>query len=229
MLLNSKEQDRERWRCWRNWLWERLGGRWGLKVPELVFVEIDPILGRNEPDAEIRDLLKRSVGLNLALDYLPGSTMFDPAASDTADPQLASMAVWFDAFVTNVDRTPHNPNLLKWHRELYFIDHGAALYFHHNWPSLEEMMRTPFSAIRNHVLLPWASSLHAADAEAHKWLDAKVFAEILDQVPDAWLLPGAGVATAAEKRAAYVRYLTERLASSPVFVEEATRVRAELV
>jgi hypothetical protein len=206
-----------------------IGRALGLKVPELVFVDVDAALGRNEPDAEIRDLLKRSVGLNLALDYLPGSTMFDPAAGDAADPKLASMAVWFDAFVTNVDRTPRNPNLLKWHRQLYFIDHGAALYFHHNWPSLEEMTRSPFSAIRSHVLLPWASAIDAADGEAHKLLDTSIFAAILDIVPDAWLLAEEGVSTQVDKRAAYVRYLTERLGESSIFVEEATRVRAELV
>jgi hypothetical protein len=200
-----------------------IGRRLGSKVPELVFVEIDAALGRNEPDAEIRDLLKRSVGLNQALDYLPGSTMFDPAAGDTADPQTASMAVWFDAFVTNVDRTPRNPNLLKWHKELYFIDHGAALYFHHNWPSLEEMIRSPFSAIRSHVLLPWASALEAADAEGHKLLNPEVFAAILDQVPDEWL-PEVSL-----PRAGYVHFLTERLAASSIFLEEATRARAELV
>ncbi len=201
----------------------------GLKVPELVFAEVAAALGRNEPDAEIRDLLKRSVGLNLALDYLPGSTMFDPAAGDTANPQLASLVVWFDAFVTNVDRTPRNPNLLKWHRQLYFIDHGAALYFHHNWPSMEEMARSPFAAIRSHVLLPWASALDEADAEAHKLLNAKVFTQILDTVPDAWLLPEACVSSPSEKRSAYVRYFTERLAASSIFIKEATRVRAELV
>ncbi len=206
-----------------------IGRTLGLKVPELVFVDVDAALGRNEPDAEIRDLLKRSVGLNLALDYLPGSTMFDPAAGDGADPQLASMAVWFDAFVTNVDRTPRNPNLLKWHRQLYFIDHGAALYFHHNWQSLDEMARSPFSAIRSHVLLPWASAIDAVDGEAHRLLDTGVFAAILDLVPAAWLLPEEGVSAPAAKRAAYVRYLTERLGASSIFVEEAMRVRAELV
>ena len=206
-----------------------IGRALGLKVPELVFAEVDAALGRNEPDAEIRDLLKRSVGLNLALDYLPGSTMFDPAAGDTADPGLASMAVWFDAFVTNVDRTPRNPNLLKWHRQLYFIDHGAALYFHHNWPSLEQMAKSPFSAIRSHVLLPWASALLEADIEAHKLLNTNAFAAILDAVPDEWLLPDSSDSTAPLQRAGYVHYLTERLAASSIFVEEAMRVRAELV
>src|SRR5690242_15052419 len=107
-----------------------IGRSLSLNVPELVFVEVDPALGRNEPDEEIRDLLRASVGLNLALDYLPGSVMFDPAAGDTASSETASRAVWFDSFITNVDRTPRNPNLLLWHKTLYFIDHGAALYFH---------------------------------------------------------------------------------------------------
>src|SRR5438105_10184094 len=103
----------------------------GLSIPELVFIEVDAALGRNEPDEEIRDLLQASVGLNLALDYLPGSVMFDPAAGDMADAKIASTIVWFDAFVTNVDRTARNPNLLLWHKALYLIDHGAGLYFHH--------------------------------------------------------------------------------------------------
>jgi len=206
-----------------------IGRALGLRVPELVFIEMDVALGRNEPDAEIRDLLKRSVGLNLALDYLPGSTMFDPAAGDTADADLASLTVWFDAFVTNVDRTPRNPNLLKWHKQLYFIDHGAALYFHHNWPSIDEMARSPFSAIRTHVLLPWASALDSADGIGKKLLNTEVFEAILNAVPDAWLLPGDGLPNPVAKRAAYVRYLTERLAASSIFVQEATRVRAELV
>src|SRR5580700_10739201 len=110
-----------------------IGRALGLRVPELVFAQIDPALGRNEPDAEIRHLLKSSAGLNLALDYLPGSTMFDGAAGDVASAEIASMAVWLDAFVQNVDRTARNPNLLMWHRQIYFIDHGAALFFHHNW------------------------------------------------------------------------------------------------
>src|SRR4051794_40884014 len=109
------------------------GRELGLKVPELVLIEVDAALGRNEPDEEIRDLLRASVGLNLAMDYLPGSIMFDPAAGDKAGPDTASEAVWFDAFVTNIDRTASNPNLLCWHKSLYLIDHGAAMYFHHNW------------------------------------------------------------------------------------------------
>jgi hypothetical protein len=206
-----------------------IGRALGLRVPELVFVDVDAALGRNEPDEEIRDLLKASVGLNLALDYLPGSTMFDPAAGDAADTGLASLAVWFDAFITNVDRTARNPNLLKWHKQLYFIDHGAALYFHHNWQNVEEMALSPFAAVRDHVLLPWASAIGDADTAAHTRLSAAVFAEILEGVPDAWLSPEPGVPTHAAKRAAYVDYLVRRLGASSNFVQEAIRAHAKLV
>src|SRR5579884_3332765 len=116
-----------------------IGRALGLRVPELVFLELDEAIGRNEPDPEIRELLLKSVGLNLGLDYLPGSVMFDPAAGDTCDAETASKAVWFDALVTNIDRTPRNPNLLLWHKNLYFIDHGASLFFHHNWQAVDQM------------------------------------------------------------------------------------------
>jgi hypothetical protein len=161
------------------------------------------------------------VGLNLALDYLPGSTMFDPAAGDKADARLASDAVWFDAFVTNVDRTARNPNLLYWHKVLYFIDHGAALYFHHNWKNMDQMVESPFAAIRQHVLLPWASAIEEAAAAARDRLKPDIFAEILDQVPDIWLPP--------DSRAVYVDVLTRRLSASSNFVQEALRARADLV
>jgi len=198
-----------------------IGRALGLRVPELVFAEVDQALGRNEPDAEIRHLLKASVGLNLGLDYLPGSTMFDGAAGDLAAAEIASMAVWLDAFVQNVDRTARNPNLLMWHRELYFIDHGAALYFHHNWESAAAKADSPFVESRHHVLLPWASEIEKAAVRAHKLLNADVLREILELVPDAWLaLDGVD---AEERRAAYVAYLTRRLATSKSFEEEAMR------
>ena len=123
-----------------------IGRALGLKVPELVLMEVDAALGRNEPDYEIRELLRASTGLNMALDFLPGSVMFDPAAGDRAGEDLASAAVWFDAFVTNIDRTARNPNLLYWHKSIYFIDHGAALYFHHDWKDTARKARSPFPA-----------------------------------------------------------------------------------
>jgi hypothetical protein len=201
----------------------------GLNVPELVFAEVDAALGRTEPDEEVRDLLRASVGLNLALDYLPGSVMFDPAAGDRADADLASRAVWFDSFVTNVDRTPRNPNLLCWHKALYFIDHGAALYFHHNWQSADRMAAIPFAPIREHVLLPWASRIAEADAALRPLLTESVFTHVVGLVPDEWLLPTPGVETPAERRLAYVQYLLRRLDAAPYFVQEALCARAELI
>ncbi len=206
-----------------------IGRALGLKIPEIVLVEVDAALGRNEPDQEIRDLLRASVGLNLALDYLPGSTMFDRAAGDHADGQLASEAVWFDAFVTNVDRTAKNPNLLYWHKTLYFIDHGAALYFHHDWKDLDQTAESPFAAVRNHILLPWAGALEEAGAASRARLNPEIFAKILEDVPDAWLLPEPGAETPSGKRAAYVRYFTRRLDASQHFVQEALRARQLLV
>jgi hypothetical protein len=206
-----------------------IGRALGLKVPELVLVEVDEALGRNEPDEEIRDLLRASVGLNLALDYLPGSMMFDPAARDVADPGIASSAVWFDAFVTNVDRTASNPNLLLWHKSLYFIDHGASLYFHHNWQDIEQRALSAFPAIRDHVLLPWATSIAEVDGPLRSRLTEALFTEVLNQVPDAWLLPEPGALTPEEKRRAYVAYLLRRLSAASSFVEEALHARAKLV
>src|SRR5580692_11238890 len=156
-----------------------IGRALGLNVPELVFAEVDAALGRNEPDQEIRDLLRASVGLNLALDYLPGSSMFDPAAGNKADSHTASLAVWFDAFVLNVDRTARNANLLNWHSHLYFIDHGAALYFHHNWPDADRLADASFADIRHHILLPWAADLEQAAIQATSRLNPQVISEIL--------------------------------------------------
>jgi hypothetical protein len=206
-----------------------IGRALGLKVPEVVLVEVDVALGRNEEDPEIRDLLKASVGLNLALDYLPGSVSFDPAARDAVEADLASSIVWFDAFVTNVDRTPRNPNLLWWHKVLYLIDHGAALYFHHNWQDIETMARSRFPAIRDHVLLPWASRIEEADRRLRPRLDEALFAKIVEQISEDWLAPEPGVATPAGRRAGYVEYLTRRLEAASLFVEEAVRARAQLV
>jgi len=206
-----------------------IGSALGLQVPELVLVEVDAALGRNEPDTEIRELLARSVGVNLGMDFLPGSVMFDPAAGDSAGAELASTAVWFDAFVTNVDRTARNPNLLCWHKSLYFIDHGAALYFHHDWKDPAASAQTRFAAIREHVLLPRADCIEAVDPDLRARLQAAVFWEVLENVPDAWLTPEPGAATADAKRAGYVDFLNARLSAASLFVEEAVRARNALV
>lgn len=197
----------------------------GLRIPELALMEVDAALGRNEPDQEVRELVLASTGLNLAMDYLPGSVSFDPATKPQVDPWEASTGVWFDAFVTNVDRTARNTNLLWWHRKLYFIDHGASLYFHHGWSDLEAKSASAFPQVKDHVLLRWATELEKAHAALRAKLDEGVFAAILDEVPDAWLLPETGAETPAAKRRAYVDYLTRRLAST-AFLEEAIRARA---
>jgi hypothetical protein len=201
----------------------------GLRVPEVVRVEIGPELGRNEPDGEIRELLKGSVGLNVGLDYLPGSLAFDPVAGPQPAPSEASEIVWFDSFVSNVDRTARNPNLLTWHRQLWLIDHGAALYFHHGWDRAPHADRSPFPLVREHVLLAWATELPAAGERLAARLSPDVLARALDEVPDEWLAdePRAGAASAL--RAAYVKHLAGRLQAASIFVEEALRARAQLV
>jgi hypothetical protein len=206
-----------------------IGRALGLSVPEIVFIEIDPILGRNDPDAEIRHLLKASVGLNLALDYLPGSTMFDPAARDVIPAEVASMGVWFDAFVQNVDRTPRNANLLCWHREVRFIDHGAALYFHYNWETMGDKATSLFPQIHDHILLPWASDIASASRTAHERLTPEVLRDILALVPDEWLSPEPHSMPAEDRRAAYLDFFLRRLAGSTVFEEEVERARTLLV
>jgi len=205
-----------------------IGRALGLNVPELVFAQVDAELARNEGDPEIHELLMASVGLNLALDYLPGSVMFDPAAGDKADSRTASTAVWFDSLITNVDRTARNPNLLYWHKSLYFIDHGAALYFHHDWRDIPERARNRFAPIASHVLLPWASEIEAVDPVLRSRLSTGILTGILEQVPDAWLLPEPDAATPAAKRAGYLEFLTRRLNTAP-FVEEAIHAHARLV
>jgi len=206
-----------------------IGRALGLRVPRIVFMQIDPALGRNEPDAEIRHLLKASAGLNLARDYLPGSTMFDPAARDVASAEEASLAVWFDAFVQNVDRTPRNANLLVWHRNLYFIDHGAALFFHHNWTTMPQKIESPFAAIQDHILLPWASQMEQASALAHSRLTGGILADILQQIPDEWLEAGEDMPDAATRRAIYLDFFTRRLKGSYIFEQEAIHARSRLI
>lgn len=208
-----------------------IGRALGLLVPELVLMELDPVLGRSEPDYEIRQLIQASAGLNLGMDFLPGALAFDPAAARTVDADLASRIVWFDAFVTNVDRTARNTNLLEWHRRLWLIDHGAALYFHHGAGDYPARARAAFPRIADHVLLPYASRLAEADAELRAKLSPETLAAIVALIPDEWLsIPGAQPgADPAAVRAAYVGYLTRRLAASGEFVEEALRARAQLV
>ena len=202
-----------------------IGRALGLPVPELVFVELDPVLSNAEPDPEIQDLLKASAGLNLALDYLPGSLAFAPAASPSPDPELAARIVWFDAYVTNVDRTPRNPNLLIWHRRLWLIDHGAALYFHHTWTDPEARSRTAFPQVADHILLPFAAPISEVDAGMRTRLSPDVLETIVGVIPEIWLVDGPPFDDPVAHRTAYLDYLTRRLAAADVFVEEAERAR----
>jgi hypothetical protein len=201
----------------------------GLLVPEIVFIELDPALGRSEPDQEIQALVNESAGLNLALDYLPGSLAFDPILAPPPDSKLASAIVWFDALTTNVDRTPRNPNLLIWHRRLWLIDHGASLYFHHSTSDFLPRSRRPFPQVKDHVLLPLAQLLEEVDATLAARLTPDVITEITGVIPDEWLDSEDGENSLDEQRAAYVRYLLKRLESPRPFVEEALHARAALV
>lgn len=196
----------------------------GLLVPELVFVSLDPEIAKTEPDPEIQDLIRASGGLNLGLDYLPGSVMFDPVA-DKLDAELASRIVWFDAYVTNVDRTARNANMLMWHRRLWLIDHGAALYFHHSWTDMDQRSTDPFRLIKEHILLPFASALEKADEAMTALITEAVMRGVVDLVPDEWLSENTPFSTVAENRQAYVEYLTRRLSEPRHFVQEAIRAR----
>jgi hypothetical protein len=197
----------------------------GLAVPEIVLVELDAELARTEPDPEIQHLIKASVGLNLALDYLPGAVTFDPVV-EHPDAEIASSIVWFDAYVTNVDRTPRNANMLMWHRRLWLIDHGAALYFHHSWDGYLERSTAAFALIKDHVLLPRATQLADIDAMLAARLGADVIEQIVERIPDEWLTGDAPFQDEDEHRDAYAAWLRRRLEQPRAFVEEAIRAQA---
>jgi hypothetical protein len=192
-----------------------------LPVPDIVFMDLPADLARTEPDAEIQSLIRASAGLNLALDYLPGSITFDPLIYEP-DPLLASAIVWFDAYTCNVDRTARNANMLIWHRKLWLIDHGAALYFHHAWNRQDRYALNPFALIKDHVLIKYASSLAEVDAQMATLLTADKFASIVKSIPDSWISEDPEFA-ADDQRAAYLDHFVTRLKSSAIFVEEAVR------
>lgn len=196
-----------------------------LPMPDLALMDLDAELARTEGDPEIQDLIKASAGLNLAMDYLPGAVNFDPVA-EQPDADLASRIVWFDAFISNVDRTARNTNLLMWHRRLYLIDHGAALYFHHGWDGDVSGADKAFPLIRDHVLLRGASRLAEIDGGMAAVLTEAKIAGIVADVPDAWLQGPDGFGDPATQRAAYVRYLVRSVAQRDAFVQEAIRARA---
>lgn len=201
----------------------------GLRVPEIVFLQLDPAMAMTEPDPEISDLLDASVGLNLGMRYLSEAFAYSPLLRQQPAPDLASTIVWFDAFVTNVDRTARNTNLLVWQKELWLIDHGASLYFHHDWNDYLTRSRTPFALIKDHVLLRFANGIAQVDEIARSFLTPTLIEEIVARVPDVWLAGEEGFANVNEHRNAYVAYLTSRLQAAPIFVQEATNARTKLV
>lgn len=198
----------------------------GFKVPELVFANLDEAFGRTEPDEEIQDLLKFSVGLNLALHYLSGSITYDPTVT-RVDAKLASQIVWLDCLLTNMDRTCRNTNMLVWHKELWLIDHGASLYFHHSWQDWRKKATQPFSLIKDHVLLSQATELEQVNGEFRELLTNELINSVVNFIPADWL--GGTFDSIQEHRQAYAEFLTLRIANSAIFVNEAEDARKRLI
>lgn len=199
------------------------------RIPEIVLLELDPVIGQSEPDAEIQDLLQASAGLNLGMKFLSHAASFTLLVPPKPTVEFASHLVWFDAFVTNVDRTPRNVNMMVYQDEIWLIDHGASLYFQHNWQDHIRQSETPFVMIKDHVLLPLASELRAAEKVLKAKLNRDVFEKIVAQIPDNWLPIGEKFSSAAESRDAYVAFLMHRLENSEIFLKEAERARSLLV
>jgi len=211
---------------------ELIGGetarKLGFRVPEIVFAEVDAAFGRTEPDEEIQDLLKFSVGQNLALHFLSGAITFDPAVH-AIDPLLASQIVWLDILLTNVDRTAKNTNMLMWQKELWLIDHGAALYFHHSWDNWEAAAERPFALVKDHVLLPYASELESVQETFGKLLTRASIEAIVALLPGEWLERGGWPGSPEAIRRTYVEFIETRLQHSGRFVKEAIHARQSLI
>lgn len=196
----------------------------GLNVPEIVFMNLDDSFSKTEPDEEIQDLLKFSVGLNLGLHFLSGSIIYDPLVS-LADPLSASKVVLLDSMISNIDRTAKNTNLLNWHKELWLIDHGSSFYFHHNWETWQTHLERTFPAIKDHVLLERATELPKAAEEIRAQIDKNTIAEIVSKIPEDWLLSESDPLSPEEMRAAYDKFLNTRLKKLEVLVKEAQDAR----
>lgn len=197
-------------------------------VPENVLLELNPLFGITEPDREIQDLLRKSEGLNVGLHFLEGAYTFDPAVN-SVDPLTASKIVWLDAFLVNVDRSRQNPNMMVWHNELWLIDNGASLYFHHSGRNPEEAAMDPFPYIKNHALLPWAHKLEEADKLMRQAITPRTLNKIADLIPDEWLVEEGSGKLPKHVREEYKRFLTKRLANSALFVKKAIEERQKLV
>jgi len=199
----------------------------GLKVPEIVFAHLDSAFGRIEGDEEIQDLLKASTGLNLGLHYLSGAITFDPLATRVAA-GLASTIVWLDCLLMNVDRTSRNTNMLWWNKELWLIDHGASLYFHHAWQNLDSANK-PFSQVRSHVLLPFATALDVVNEKCRSLITPNRLHEIVSLIPEEWLSGEVAFEDVGGHRQAYIDFIQSRAAHSDLFVNEANNARASLI
>ncbi len=211
---------------------EMIGGEMaralGLKVPELVFAGLDECFGRTEGDEEIQDLLKASKGLNLGLHFLSGAFTYDPVVNKL-DPLLASKIVWLDSFITNVDRSFRNTNMLIWFRELWLIDHGSCLFFHYNWDGWETKATGPFPYIKDHVLLPQATEMEEADRICRELITENKIREIVDLIPDEWLNWESQIDTPDQLRAVYYTFLSQRLNYSKQFIKEAQDAAEALI
>jgi hypothetical protein len=205
-----------------------IGRALGLPVPRLAFMQLDPMLGRNEPDYEIRTLLESSAGLNLAMDYLPGSITFDSMAN-IVDGRLASEIVWFDAFIMNVDRTARNTNMLMWLKKLYLIDHGASLFFHHQWESASNKFESPFAVIKDHVLLRYANNVIAAGQKFKQLLSRDLLQSIVELIPNDWLESEPFFSNVNDYREGYLDFLLKRIESSNIFEQEVIRAKANII
>ena len=200
----------------------------GFRVPEIVFLNLDEAFGRTEADEEIQDLLQWSRGLNLGLHFLSGALTFDSIVH-AVDSKTASQVVWLDALLTNVDRTIKNTNMLMWHKELWLIDHGAALYFHHSWENWQKQALNPFAPIKDHVLLSFADRLDEVDQEFRQLLTSDKIRDIVDTVPDDWLNWTKDNETPQDLREIYIQFLEERIKHFELFVKEAQNARATLI
>lgn len=199
----------------------------GLRVPEQVFLDVGEEFGRTEGDEEIQDLLRASRGLNIGLHFLSGAVTLDSYVNPV-DEDLASRIVWLDAFLTNVDRTVRNTNMLLWHKEVWLIDHGASLYFHHSWRDWEKAAMSPFPYVKEHALLRKATRLSQVDAEFTGRLSESILSDIVGMIPGQWLTWGEGAPSADEIRHVYTSFLTTRLKNSKIFVNEAENARRQL-
>lgn len=197
----------------------------GLPVPELVLVDIDASLGGLDGDPWVGELLEKSPGVNLGVDFLPGSLTFNPRADRRPDPSFAADVVWFDALVTNTDRSPRNPNLLAWHRRLFLIDHGASLFIHHTWRDADVHATRPLATIADHVLLPFAGSLAEAHERHAPRVTEELLREVVGAVPDLWLMTPTALGGPDDQRDAYVRYLLARVVAREALIDAVEAAR----